>query len=263
MLSNWRRLKLAFLGRWMLKAAMLVLSQNAAAQGQTLTVAVAANVKYAFNDLAAEFRKESGIEARGVFGSSGQLTAQIRNGAPFDVLLSADMEYPEALYKEKLAVTAPRVYANGVLVLWTRKPIDLGKGILVLADPAVQKIAIANPKLAPYGRGAIHALEQAGLRAIVEPKLIYGESIAQTSQYIDTGSADIGFTAKSVVMAPEVTGRGKWVELPKDSYQPIAQGVVVLKHGDVAAPESARKFVAFLFSPAARVIFERYGYLTP
>lgn len=263
MLSNRKRSKRAFLGRWLLQAAMLVLSQGAAAQDQTLTVAVAANVKYAFNDLAAEFRKESGIDVRAVLGSSGQLAAQIMNGAPFDVLLSADMEYPEALYKEKLAVTAPRVYANGVLVLWTRKPIDLGKGLAVLADPAVQKIAIANPKLAPYGREAIHALEHAGLRAAVEPKLVYGESIAQTSQYIDTGSADVGFTAKSVVLAPEVAGRGKWVEVPGDSYQPIAQGVVVLKHGDVTDPQNARKFVAFLFSPAARAIFVRYGYLLP
>lgn len=261
---NYRRiLKFLISSAASLIAASLLLFQGTAAQAEPLTVAVAANVKFAFADLQQAFTRESGIEVKSVFGSSGKLTAQIKSGAPFDVFLSADMKYPDTLYREGLAVTAPKVYANGVLVLWTRNPLDLGKGIRVLTDPAVQKIAVANPKLAPYGREAINALEHFKLRDAVESKLIYGESISQVTQYIDSKSADIGFTAKSVVLAPQLAGRGKWIELPRDSYQPIAQGVVILRHGAETNSETAHRFLDFLASPAARSIFEKYGYLLP
>jgi molybdate transport system substrate-binding protein len=233
------------------------------AQAEPLTVAVAANVKFAFADLQQAFTRESGIQVKSVFGSSGKLTAQIKSGAPFDAFLSANMKYPENLYKSGLAITEPKVYANGVLVLWTLNPLDLGKGIQVLNDPAVQKIAVANPRLAPYGREAINALKHFKLYAALESKLIYGENISQVSQYIDSKSADIGFTAKSVVLAPQLAGQGKWIELPRDSYQPIAQGVVILKHGVQTNPAAANRFLEFLASPAARSIFEKYGYLLP
>lgn len=242
---------------------ILLFTLSGAADAAPLTVAVAANVKFAFDDLATEFQKETGIAVKSVFGSSGKLTAQIESGAPFDVFLSADMGYPGTLYKAGMAIAAPRVYANGVLVLWTLNPLDLTKGIQVLNDPAVQKIAVANPKLAPYGREAINALEHFKLRAAVESKLIYGESISQVNQYIDSKSADIGFTAKSVVLAPQVAGKGKWIELPRDSYQPIAQGVVILKHGAETNARAAQRFMEFLSSSAARGIFEKYGYLLP
>lgn len=228
-----------------------------------LTVAAAANVRYAFDELAAEFGKETGIEVKSVVGSSGKLAAQIEGGAPFDVFLSADMDYPQALYRDKLAVTAPRLYAYGVLVLWTLAPLDLGKGIQVLSNTAVQRIALANPRLAPYGREAINVLDHFKLHQALEPKLVYGESIAQVSQYIDSRSADIGFTAKSVVLSPQVAGRGKWIDLPKESYQPLAQGVVILRHGDETNRESAHRFLEFLASSAARGILEKYGYLLP
>jgi len=228
-----------------------------------LTVAVAANVKYTFDDLATEFKKTSGIEVVPVVSSSGKIAAQVKNGAPYDVFMSADTEFPEALYKDGYAATEPRVYAYGALVLWSMKDIDLGKGAGVLAGDAVHKIAVANPKVAPYGREAIKVLDYYKLRQRVESKLVYGESITQVNQYIDTQSADIGFTAKAIVVAPETAGKGKWVELPKESYEPIAQGVVVLKHGMAANAEAAQKFVAFLASPPARAIFQKYGYTLP
>ena len=243
--------------------AMLVLSRGALAQAEPLTVAVAANVKYTFDDLAVEFKKETGIEVQGVFGSSGKIAAQVRSGAPFDVFLSADTDTPDALYKEGWAVAKPKVYAQGVLVLWTTKDMDLSRGLPLLVDAKVQKVAIANPKLAPYGKAAMQALESAHIKAVVEPKLVYGESIAQTTQFVDSGSADIGFIAKSIVLAPEMAGKGKWVEVPRDSYDPIAQAVVVLKHGAETQPEAARKFVDFLYTPKARAIFEKYGYRLP
>ncbi len=245
----------------LLALAALALSPGAHAADH-LTVAVAANVKYAFDDLAAQFKTETGIAVEGVFSSSGKLAAQIRNGAPFDVLLSADTEFPQLLYKDGYTAGAPRVYAYGALVLWTLRDFDINKGTALLADAGVRKIAIANPRVAPYGREALHVLEHYQLRARVEPKLVYGESISQVTQYVDTQAADIGFTAKSVVLAPEMAGRGKWVEVPKDSYEPIAQAVVVLKHAS-AGGDAAQKFVTFLASPAARGIFQKYGYALP
>jgi molybdate transport system substrate-binding protein len=236
---------------------------GAMASAAPLTVAVAANVKYAFDDLAAEFKKDAGIEVQGVFSSSGKIVTQVKSGAPYDVFISADTEFPDALYKDGFAVTQPKVYAYGVLVLWTTKDLDLSKGLPLLSDDRVQKIAIANPKVAPYGRAAIQALESAKLNAAVEPKLVYGESIAQATQFVDSGAADIGFIAKSVVISPEMAGKGKWVEVSKASYAPIAQAVVVLKHGAETQPEAARKFVDFLFTPKARAIFEKYGYVLP
>lgn len=228
-----------------------------------LTVAVAANVKFAFDELQAEFKKSTGIEISAVVASSGKIAAQVKGGAPFDVFLSADMEFPEALHKDGLAASSPRVYAYGVLVLWTLGPLDLSKGMKVLTAPAVNKVAIANPKLAPYGEEAMRALDYYKLRAAVEPHLIYGESIAQVNQYIDTQSASIGFTAKSVVLAPQLQGRGKWIEVPRESYQPIAQGVVILKHGAESNAAAAQRFVEFLGSAKARSIFEKFGYLLP
>lgn len=244
-------------------AAALLLSGGAAVSAAPLTVAVAANVKYAFDELATEFRRETGVEVRGVFGATGQLAAQVQNGAPFDVLLAADTETPAALYRSGWTSGAPRPYVHGVLVLWTARDLDLTRGMGLLADPAVRKVALPNPRLAPYGRAALQALEHAHLSAAVEPKLVMGESIGQAAQFVASGAADIGFNAKSIVLAPELAGRGKWVEVPKDSYAPIAQAVVVLKHGANTEAATAQKFVDFLFTPAARALFKKYGYENP
>lgn len=230
---------------------------------ESLTVAVAANVKYAFEDLAAEFTKQSGVEVKTVVSSSGKLTAQIKSGAPYDVFLSADMDYPEALFKDGQAVSAPKVYAYGALVLWTTGNSDLSKGVAGLADNSIRKVAIANPRLAPYGRETLKSLDYYKVKVQVEPKLVYGESISQVNQYIDTGSVDVGFTAKSVVLSPELLGKGKWVEVPAESYEPIAQGVVMLRRGQAENGDATRKFYGFLFTPAAREIFKKYGYALP
>ncbi len=243
-------------------SAVLAVSFNTA-QAEPLTVAVAANVKFVFDELKAEFKKSTGIDATGIFASSGKINAQIRSGAPYDVFMSADMEFPEALRKEGFAVTAPKVYARGVLVLWTLQPLDLEQGLAVLNNPAVKRVALANPKLAPYGREAMRALDYFKLRAAVEPKLIYGESIAQVNQYIDTKSVEIGFTAKSVVLAPQMQGHGKWIEVPRESYQPIEQGVVMLKHGAETNADSAKKFLEFMASAEARGILQKFGYNLP
>lgn len=229
----------------------------------TLTVAVAANVQYAFDDLHAAFKKETGHDLKAVYNSSGKFTTQIMNGAPFDVFLSADMDYPAKLHKEGFAIDSPQVYAYGALVLWTMKDIPLDDWQNTLSRSATGKIAVANPKTAPYGHEAMKALAHFKLDEQLKSRLVFGESISQTNQYIHSRSADAGFTAKSVVVSPEMKGQGKWVELPKDAYQPIAQGIVLLKHGQQTQPRTARQFIDFVLSPSGRTILERYGYLLP
>jgi molybdate transport system substrate-binding protein len=235
----------------------------ALAQAEPLTVAIAANLKYVFDDLAAEFKKETGIETQSVLNSSGKIATQVRNGAPFDVFMSADMEFPEGLYKDGYATTPPKPYAYGLLVLWTQKDVDLTKGVAGLADASVGKVAIANPKVAPFGKQSLKAMEYYKVRAAVEPKLVYGENITQVSQYVDSKAADVGFSAKSIVVAPETAGKGKWVEVPAESYEPIAQGVVILKHAAEANGDAARKFYGFVLSEKARAIFAKNGYKLP
>ena len=245
----------------MILSFLLILCFSVPVFAGDLTVAVAANVQYTFEELKAEFQKETGITVKQVIGSSGKFTAQIENGAPFDVFLSADMEYPQALEKEGLTYNAPKTYAFGTLVLWTMNDVDLSRGIEVLVDPSVRSVAIASPKTAPYGRQAVNAIKHYDLYAKINKKLVYGESIAQSNQFITTKAADIGITAKSIVLAPNIKDQGKWIEVDKDAYEPIAQGVVILKHAQKNHLEVAQKFFDFLFSNEAGEIFKKYGYL--
>lgn len=232
-------------------------------EAETLSVAVAANVQYAFEDLKTAFKQETGHELVGTFNSSGKFVAQISNGAPFDVFLSADMEFPEKLYKDGLTTAAPKVYAYGALVLWTTKTLDLTQWQSLLASSQVTHIAVANPKAAPYGRETMKVLSALKLDQRLQPKLVFGESISQTNQYIHSGVVDVGFTAKSVVLSPEMQGQGKWVDVPKSTYQPIAQGAVILNYGKEHHAKAAQQFYDFVYSAKARAIFERYGYLLP
>jgi molybdate transport system substrate-binding protein len=230
---------------------------------EDLTVAAAANAQFVLEGLKTAFEKDSGITIKTIIGSSGKLITQIKNGAPFDVFLSADMEYPQAIYKEGLAVVEPKTYAYGVLVLWTFKDIDLTKGIGVITESQVKKIAIANPQTAPYGREAVNAIKFYKLYPAVNHKLVYGESISQVNQFVASLAADIGFTAKSIVAAPNMKDKGRWVEIDPKAHHPIAQGVVILKYGQDHHSEAAKKFFDFLFSDTAKEIFKRYGYILP
>lgn len=243
---------------------LLCLYMSLTQAGESITVAVAANVNYAFKAIATAFTKETGIEIRSVVSSSGKLTAQITHGAPYDLFLSADMLYPATLHEAGLAVAAPKVYANGLLVLWTTKDINLNKlGIATTADKAVTKVAIANPKLAPYGREAIKVLDYYQITSSVIPKLVYGESISQVNQYVDIKTVDVGFTAKSVVLSPELKGRGSWIDVPDESYEPIAQGMVVLTYGTKHHHHTSEQFYNFMLSDKAREILSQYGYKLP
>jgi molybdate transport system substrate-binding protein len=247
--------------KYLLLACTLVFTSVNAAE--PFTVAIAANLKYVFDDLAAEFKKETGIEVQSIVNASGKIATQVRQGAPFDVFMSADMEFPEGLYKEGYAVTAPKPYAYGVLVLWSQTGADLSKGVAGLANKTVGNVAIANPKLAPFGKQSVKSMEYYKVKAALEPKLVYGESITQVSQFVESKAVDVGFSAKSIVIAPETAGKGKWVAVPEESYEPIAQGIVILKHGIDANADSARKFYEFVQSEKARAIFAKNGYKLP
>lgn len=244
-------------------ALLFTIFVSAHAFAQDLTVAVAANVQYTFEELKSAFKQETGIDIKSVVGSSGKFTAQIENGAPFDLFISADTSYPQMIQKEGLAYNSLKVYAYGKLVLWTMNDIDLSQGVMVLADSNIHKVAIASPKTAPYGRQAVNAIKHYNLYPKVSGKLVYGESIAQASQFISTKAVDIGFTAKSVVLAANLKDQGKWVEVDQAAYEPIAQAVVILKHAQKGNLEAAQKFFDFLFSEKARKIFEKYGYTLP
>jgi molybdate transport system substrate-binding protein len=228
-------------------------------QEQKITVAVAANAQYAMKEIEKEFEKETGKQVDLIIGSSGKLTAQIKESAPFDIFLSADMEYPQVLFKEGLTTSAPKVYGYGSLVLCTLKDFDL-LNVKAILLPEVKTIAIANPKVAPYGEAAINVMKYYKLYEKAEPKLVYGESISQVTQYITSKAADIGFTAKSVVLSPEMKGKGKWMDIDKRAYTPIEQGVVLLNSSSKRNKAGAEQFYNFLFSEKSKKIFKNYGY---
>ena len=225
-----------------------------------LTVAVAANVQFAMDSLALVFEQQNGVEINIITGSSGKLTAQIVQGAPFDVFLSADMKYPEEIYKKGIALNKPRTYAYGSLVLWTLKEdIDLYPGIL--QDQKIKRIAVANPRTAPYGVSAIAYLKNLGLYEQVKDKLIFGESIAQVNQFITSKTADLGFTAESVIKGAKIKDRGHWIRLDPSKYPPLEQGIVLINAENDHTNE-AEAFFSFILSSQARNILTEFGYKT-
>lgn len=232
--------------------------------GAEVHVAAASDLIYCMQELNAEFRKaRSDIDVVVSVGSSGTFFAQIRNGAPFDLFLSADMEFPRRLIEEGVAERGSLApYAIGRIVLWTtRADIDLRGGISVLTDKAISRIAIANPEHAPYGRAAKAAMEKAGIWDIVQPKVVFGENISQARQFVQSGNADIGIIALSLVMAPVVQGIGKYALIPQDAHPKLEQGAVLTVRG--AKNPEARPYMEFLKSLQARSIFEKYGFILP
>lgn len=228
-----------------------------------ITAAVAANVRYAMEELKADFGKSSRGAVQTVYGASGILAAQIKKGAPFDVFVSADMAYPDSLARWGYAVANPHPYAYGKLVLWTIKEWDPAQGLSLLAQDGIGKIALADTQRAPYGREAAKALGKSGFYERVKAKLVFGESVSQVNQYVSLGTVDVGFTAKSVVVAGPMRGKGKWAEVDSTLYDPIAQGAVVCKYGSGNHPALSIRFLRYLYSAPARAILAKYGYVLP
>ncbi|BCL75774.1 molybdate ABC transporter substrate-binding protein [Jeongeupia sp. HS-3] len=246
-----------------LLAAGLTLVAAALAQAATINVAVAANLQYTFDDLAKAYKAETGQDVVPSYGASGKFFAQIRNGAPFHVFLSADADYPKKLDADKQTLEPSKVYAYGALVLWTLKDLDLNQWEKLVREPGIERIAVANPETAPYGRAAVQALQHFKLADATRHKLVFGESIGQTNQFIATRAADLGFTAKSVVISNEMQGKGTWLEIPASAYEPIAQRAALLKYSNDHDTADAKRFYQFLFSPKAQDIFKQAGYKLP
>jgi molybdate transport system substrate-binding protein len=234
---------------------------NALAQ-KKITVAVAANMQYTMAALKKEFNKTDRTEIVVVLGSSGKLTQQIIQSAPFHIFISADTMFPQKLADRWFALEAPKVYAEGLLVLWTVKPnLQPATDLKLLLSGNVRHIALANPKTAPYGAAAEFILKKYNLYNEVSSKFVTGESITQTSQFIATKAADIGFTAKSIVVSDEMKGKGKYVELNQNDYPPISQAAVLLKYAEQNNPVEAKKFYDFLYSAKAKAIYKKFGYI--
>ena len=228
----------------------------------SINIAVAANVSYAIDELKDEFNKEyPNIKVRIILGSSGKLTAQIKNAAPYGLFMSANMKYPDALYKEGIAITKPLVYTQGALAFLSVKKQDFSQGLELLKSKKIKRIAIANPKTAPYGIAAREALKNANMYKILKSKFIYGESISQTVLYTVT-AADIGIIAKSSLYSSKMTQYKQginWVSLDSKLYTPIKQGIVLLKCSENSKEYKA--FYDFILSKKAKNIFKKYGYI--
>lgn len=228
------------------------------AASETVTIATSANMQFVMQALSEYYSDSTGIECQVIIGSSGKLSAQISEGAPFDLFVAANMKYPAEIERLGLAVEPPEIYAYGTLVLWTVQR-GMTSSLEILPKASVRHIALANPKTAPYGQAAIEVLNKYSLFEPVKHKLVYGESISQTNQFILSGAAELGFTSLSVVLSPQMKDKGNWIALGPELYSPIEQGVVLLKqkkqHGD-----KAKAFYNFLFSRKASEILKKFGY---
>ena len=225
---------------------------------QNLKVAVAANLQGVIKVLGKDFKQRTGINIEPIVGSSGNLSTQIKNGAPYDVFLSADMSFPENLYKEGFSTKEPAVYAYGSLVICSTQDIGFENWERELMSPRVKKIAIANPSIAPYGKAAEEALQQKGILNDIKSKIVYGESIAQVNTYITTGVTDVGFTTQALIKDSEGKIKLYWRAIDPKSYSPIKQGMIIIKQSKELA--NAQKFFDYMQSAETKKILKEYGY---
>lgn len=230
---------------------------------QPVTIAVAANMKDAFMEINTAFRATGKSELRVVFGSSGNFTAQIMNGAPYSLFIAADEHFPLELYKSGKAVDEGAIYAIGKLAIIAKKSMNLssaaGRADIAAAITKANKVAIAKPELAPYGKAAVQYLKSEGLWDLAKDKLIYGDNIGVATMYVASGAADIGFTALSLAMSPELTKTTSYSTLNHSFYEPIKQRMILMKNAPVKAVDLYR----FMQSAQAKSILHKYGYTTP
>ena len=231
--------------------------------GQTTSVAVAANMKDAFTEIYSAFKAGGKPDIRVAYGSSGNFTTQILNGAPFNLFISADEHFPLELYKQGKAVDQGKVYAIGKIALIASSasgiPLSKDKGEIARAFTKANKIAIAKPELAPYGKAAIEYLKTEGLWDLAKDKLVYGDNISAATMFVATGAADIGFTSLSLARAPQISQQTHYLLLSDSLYEPIKQRMVLMKN----SPQDAIDLYQFMQSPSAKDILVRHGYSVP
>ena len=248
------------LRRHVVAIACLLLAPSVA-WAQALTVAAASDLQSALPAIASGFERETGQKAVLTFGSSGNFFTQIQNGAPFDVFLSADIDYPKRLERAGLAERGSLyAYATGRLVLWTRNDsgMDVRQGLTVLTDARIHHVAIANPEHAPYGRAAVAALRHEGLYERVRSRFVLGENISQAAQFAQSGSAEAGLLALSLALSPAMKSSGAYADIPEAWHPPIEQAAIVIASS--RRKETARRFVDYLKSAEAVRILQSYGF---
>jgi molybdate transport system substrate-binding protein len=228
---------------------------------QEITVAAAADLQFAMQDIAEQFQKETGKNVKLIFGSSGSFFQQIQNGAPFDMFFSADLSYPKKL--EAAGLTEPGSYyqyAKGRIVIWVLKDaaLDVSSGMKSLLNPNIKKIAVANPQHAPYGQAAVAAMQKEGIYDKVKDKFVLGENISQTASFVVSGSADVGIVALSLALSPSMKDKGRYFEIPTDEYPPIQQAGVVLSSSK--NKQVAKQFLSFIKTTAVADTLRRYGF---
>ena len=232
------------------------------AAGHEVNVAAAADLSAALQEVSVKYEKRTGVAVKLSFAASGALTQQIQNGAPFDIFFSADMEYPRQLIAAGQAEGSTLYrYAVGQLVLWVPEdsPLDVEhKGMDVLLDPAVKKIAIANPQHAPYGRAAIAAIKHYGLYERVAHRLVLGENVSQAAQFAESGNAQVGFVALAHAAAPALQGKGKYWVVPAEAYPALDQGVVLISRSPHRQEASA--FLEYMKTAEVGEMLRRYGF---
>ncbi|HHT9135994.1 MAG TPA: molybdate ABC transporter substrate-binding protein [Candidatus Wunengus sp. YC60] len=244
--------------------AIMLFSPLAQAK-EKIIIAAAANLTNAMEEICKDFEKENptiGVEVS--YGSSGNFFAQIKQGAPFDIFFSADTTFPARLEEEGLAVKGgSKIYAFGSIVLWIPKNSALNprKGLHIVLEPKVKKLAIANQRLAPYGMAAEEALRYYGLWDKVQDKLVFGENISQTAQFVQSGAADVGIIALSQAISPKMENEGDYWIVPAESYNKIEQAYVVLQRGKDKS--SVKTFLEFVQGKKGRKILSKYGFILP
>lgn len=227
-----------------------------------ITIAAAADLKFAMDDIVTEFKKRNpGTVVDVVYGSSGKANTQIIQGAPYDMFFCADIKYPRELYKMGLCASDVKTYAWGRIVLWSSVLDSSELTLTNLTDPSIHRIAIANPAHAPYGERAREVLQAQRIWDNVEKKLVYGENIAQAAQFVISGNAQVGLLALSIAKNPEMQKKGRYVLIPDTLHTPLEQGYVILKRA--ADNKSASRFAAFMVTDISRKIMKNYGFLLP
>ncbi|OQY05032.1 MAG: molybdate ABC transporter substrate-binding protein [Bacteroidetes bacterium 4572_117] len=239
---------------------LAMFSCNFTENDNTLRIAAASNLRYVLEEINIEFENETAIYVEMSAASSGKLTAQIQNGAPFDIFLSANKKYPFFLYENKFSINSPKLFCKGLLVYWTNKRINLKGDIQEIVANDIKKIAIPNPKNAPFGIAAVQALKATSIYGSIKTKIIFAENVSQISQYVLNKNVDVGFSSKSIVLSPKLKSKGKWLEVDESLYQPIEQFAMILKR--TKNKKNAQLYFDFLFSKKAQEIFNKWGYKT-
>lgn len=247
--------------RFLLNSLAVLLGVFPVFAQQPLSVAAAADLQPVMTEIAMRFERQSGASVKLSFGSSGNFFAQIQNGAPYDLFFSADLEYPTRLKTAGLIATDSLYrYATGRIALWSpaNTSIDVSKGLPILSEERVRKIAIANPAHAPYGRAAEAALRNSNLWNSISTKLVFGENIAQTAQFVQSGNADVGIVALSLVLGPAMKDRGSYFVVPEKLYPPLQQAAVILKSSQHQA--LARRFIDYMKTREITFLLQQYGF---